>query len=275
VTQRLALALLVALSFASPARAAPPARRKVAVLEFRGGVEQAAGLAQRLADRLKKTAALTVMGPLEARQTISRIDSEVAQCQGEAACLAKLGTKLEVDEVLLLGISKLGDVVLALQRIDVETRSVAGQLSEVLPPTDEVDDKKLLGWLKQLYPPDTFKRYGFIAVTANVDGATVTINGQEKGETPLDGKLKVLAPRAYRVDLTKDGFTPFAARIDVPPDATIEVRAEMSRDQGTVPWYKRWYLWAIVGGVVAASAIGVLVYEVQPDTSHVNGFVQH
>src|SRR5207249_3258225 len=154
------------------------ARRKVAVVEFRGGVEQAAGLAQRLADRLKKTAALTVLSPIEARQRLGRIDAEVARCAGDEGCLAKLGTRLDVDEA-----------------------KVMAQLSEVLPPSEEIDDKKLGAWLKQLYPPEVFKRYGFIVVTANIDGAMVTINGQEKGETPLEGKVRVLAPRSYRVDL--------------------------------------------------------------------------
>jgi len=264
--------LLLALFVAGSARA--ETRRKVAVVEFRGGVEQAAGLAQRLADRLKKTASLVVMSPIEARQHVARIDAEVARCSGDEKCLARLGVQLDVDEVLMVGISKLGDVVLALQRIDTAEQKVIAQLSEVLPPNEEIDDKKLGGWLKQLYPPEVFKRYGFIVVTANVDGATVSINGQEKGETPLEGKVRVLAPRSYRVDLTRSGFTPFAARIDVPPDATVEVRAELAREEGPLPWYKRWYLWAILGGVVAGTAIGFTVYALQPDTSHVMGFIQ-
>lgn len=271
MTARLALVAAL-LAAAAPARA--ETRRKVAVLEFRGGVEQAKGLAQRLADRLKKTAALTVLSPIEARQRVARIDAEVARCAGDEKCLAHLGASLEVDEVLLVGISKLGDVVLALQRIDVPEQKVAAQLSEVLNPDEEADDKKLGGWLKQLYPPDVFKRYGFIVVTANVEGALVTINGQEKGETPLEGKVRVLAPRSYRVDLAKTGFTPFAARIDVPPDATVEVRAEMAREEGPIPWYKRWWLWAILGAAVAGGAIGFTVYALQPDASHAMGFIQ-
>ncbi len=266
-----ALALLVP-GLAPEARA--EGRRRVAVLEFRGGVEQAAGLAQRLADRLKKTAALTVVSPVEARQRRARIDAEVARCAGDEKCLARVGAELEVDEVLLVGISKLGDVVLALQRIDVGEQKVSAQLSEVLNPDEEVDDKKLAGWLKQLYPPEVFKRYGYIVVTANVEGAAVTINGMDKGETPLEGKVRVLAPRSYRVDLSKSGFTPFAARIDVPPDATVEVRAEMVREEGPVPWYKRWWLWAILGAAVAGGAIGFTVYALQPDNTHVMGFIQ-
>ncbi|MSP59113.1 MAG: PEGA domain-containing protein [Myxococcales bacterium] len=249
-------------------------RRRVAVLEFRAGVEQVQNLGGRIAERLKKTTALTVVDPQEARRRSAAIDAAVARCAGDAPCVAKVGTSLEVDEVLLLGVSKVGDVVLALQRIDVETQAVTGQLSEVLPSAEEVEDKKILGWLRQLYPPEVFKRYGFIVVTANVDGATVTINNQPRGETPLEGKLKVLAPRSYRVELAKPDYSPFAARIDVPPDATVEVRAEMTRAAGLLPWYKRWYLWAIVGGVAVGAAVGVAVYSLQPDSTNVMGFIQ-
>jgi hypothetical protein len=269
-----AFALLLSACLLSPSAAQAQPRRKVAVLEFRAGVEQARNLAARLSERLKKTAALTVMSPIEARQKHARIDAEVARCAGEAPCLSRIGALLEVDEILLVGISKLGDVVLALQRIDVEGQKVAGQLSEMLPPSEELDDNKLGGWLKQLFPPEVFKRYGYIVVTANVEGATVALNGQERGETPLEGKIKVLAPRTYRVELSKPGFTPFNARIDVPPDATVEVRAEMSPESGPVPWYKRWYLWAIVGGLAIGAAVGVAAYSLQPDMSVVMGYIQ-
>ncbi len=255
-------------------RAAAEERRKVAVLEYRAGVEQASDLGAHLAERLRTTAALVVIDPVEARRRFPHTDGQTARCSGDAACLARLGAALEVDEILLVGISKLGDVVMALQRIDVESAKVSAQLSDVLPDDGALDDEKLDGWLKRLYPPEVFKRYGFIAVTANVAGAVVTINGQSKGETPLEGKLKVLAPHSYRVELRKPDFAPFAARIDVPPDATVEVRAELSHSSLPTPWFKRWYLWAIAGGVVAAGAAGALIYSLQPDPTMVMGFIQ-
>ncbi len=211
---------------------------------------------------------------MEARRRFAPADAQVGRCANDAACLARLGTALEVDEILLVGLSKLGDVVMALQRIDVESATVTAQLTEVLPDDGALSDDRLGGWLKRLFPPAVFKRYGFIVVTANVAGADVTINGQSKGETPLDGKLKVLAPRSYRVELHKPDFAPFAARIDVPPDATVEVRAELGRAAAPTPWYKRWYPWAIFGGVVAAGAAVSLVFALQPDQTTVMGFIQ-
>jgi len=71
-------------------------------------------------------------------------------------------------------------------------------------------------------------RFGSIAITTNVDGAKVMINGKEGGVTPLAGHLKVPAPASYDVSLAKKGYLPFSARINVPPDATVEVRAELT-----------------------------------------------
>jgi len=59
--------------------------------------------------------------------------------------------------------------------------------------------------------------------------------------------------------VTKSGYVQFQAGIDVLPDATVEVRATLVREEGKQPWYKRWYVWAAVGGVVAAVAIGATV----------------
>ena len=259
------IALVTLGGLASPARGAE--KRRVAVLALRSGVEQAAGLASRLAERLRKLAAVSVVDPTEARRRRPGIDNEVARCGGDAGCIARLGANLAVDELLIVGISKLGDIVLSLQRLDVAEAKTVGQQSAVLSADEEPDDNQLGLWLRQLFPPELFRRFGQILVTANVDGARVTLNGQARGETPLDGPLKVAAPRTYRVELLKPGYGPFAARIDVPPEATVEVRAELTPD--TTAWYRRWYVWAIVGGAVAGAAVGVTAWRLQPDTSQV------
>ena len=61
--------------------------------------------------------------------------------------------------------------------------------------------------------------------------------------------------------MEKSGFVPFQARVDVLPDANVEVHATLVREsQAKSPWYKRWYVWATVGGVVAAGAIATAIY---------------
>lgn len=268
-------ALLV--TYASTVGAAPPSDpplRSVAVLEHRAGVEEIKDLGNRLADLMSKRSGLRVVDPLAAHQRLPKIDAEVAHCSGDAACLSKLGSTLQVDEILIVGISKLGDLVLALQRIDVRSQKAVGQLSEALPVQERATEQQLFDWLKQLYPADAFKRYGHIAISSNVDGATVSINTEEHGVTPLSGKVRVLAPQTYQVELSKADYVPFTARIQVPPDATVEVRANLTSADGSPAWYKRWYLWAIVGGVATAAAVGITAYTQQPDTSRVVGYIE-
>ena len=183
----------------APRVCAAQARHRVAVLEYRAGVASSPNAAQRIAERLQKTAALEIVDPAAARREVASINGDIARCSGEVVCTAKLGARIGADEVLLVGISQLGDLVLALQRIDVETRALSSQLSAVVPEGREISDEQIDGWLHQLYPPEAFKRYGLISVKANVSGARVLLNGVDRGATPLEGKLKVPAPLTYTV----------------------------------------------------------------------------
>jgi len=108
-------------------------RRRVAVLEHRANVQRLARLAERLAATLEKTAAFVVIDPEEARRRMSDISAEVANCAGNTVCISRLGAELHADEVLLVGVSQLGDVVLALERIDVAHHSMGPRLAETLP----------------------------------------------------------------------------------------------------------------------------------------------
>ena len=141
-----------------------------------------------------------------------------------------------------------------------------------------IDEARILSWLQQLYPPDTFKRYGQIQISANIDGAQVYVNSKASGSTPLGDALHVLAPGNYRILVEKAKYLPFQAAVTVMPDTTVEVSATLMKEQKQTPWYKRWYVWTgIVAGVgaVAATAVAVkLGTEVPPpDTSQLPGTV--
>src|SRR6185295_593861 len=97
-------------------------------------------------------------------------------------------------DVLLIGVSQLGDVVLAIQRIDSKRGESGARLAESLPADSEPLDDELLGWLRQLYPPDAFLRYGFVQVAADLDGAQVTLNNDAMGTTPIAQPIQVRAP---------------------------------------------------------------------------------
>lgn len=236
-------------------------KRTVAVLEYRAGARGARDIGVKLGRLLRETAALRIVDPQEARRKLGpKVDNEVARCGGEAMCVGAIGEQLGADEVLLVGVSQLGDLIIAMSRIDAKRGEAGARLAESLPVDKEISDEQALGWLRQLFPPEVFRRYGSIAVDADQAGAAVTLNDEPHGKTPLPEPIKVRAPGTYDVRVQKGGFVPFSARVDVLPDANVAVHATLVKESREVPWFKRWYVWAIVGGVLAAGAAGTAIY---------------
>lgn len=258
---------------APPARAASGA---VAVLEYRSGVEQVPDLTERLSQALSHNTSLRVIGLREGRQRIgAKLDGDVAACAGESACLAEVGRRMGVGEVLLAAVSQLGDVVLALQRIDVTDKGVRARVADSMPVGQSLSEVRVLGWLQQLYPPETFKRYGQINVSADVAGAQLYINARPRGKTPLTAPVRVLAPGSYRLLLERPQYLPFQASVTVMPDTTVDVSAHLSPEVKARPWYRRWYVWTAIGAAaVAGVSVGMAVYygafyEGPPDMTQV------
>lgn len=253
----------------------------VALFEYRNDVKQLADLVDRLTLALQQNTSLSVINLVEARRRLGpQVDADVARCDGETRCLTGVGEKLQAKEVLLLAVSQLGDVVLALQRIDVAEKRVIARYADSLSNGQGVDETRLLGWLQQLYPPEAFKRYGQIRISTDAEGqgAQVYVNAKPKGQTPLAEPLSVLAPGNYRLLIEKPRFLPFQAAVTVMPDTVVEVEARLQREAVQTPWYKRWYVWAGIGaGVAAVAATGLAIYfatdKPPPDMTRVPGTV--
>ena len=264
----------------------------IAVFEYRTAVAQVADLSDRLSEALQHNTSLKVVDPREGRRRYGvKLDADVAACAGDTACIAAIGAKVGATEVLLFAVSQLGDVVLALQRLDVPNQRVVARLADSLPtkasepspsgvvapaqgPLVQVDEARVLGWLQQLYPPEIFKRYGRIAVSSDISGAQVYVNAKPRGQTPLGEPLSVLAPGNYRILVEKPRFLPFQAQLTVMPDTTLAVTARLVPDAPPTPWYKRWYVWAAVGAGAAIAASSVAVYygafyQGPPDMTHI------
>lgn len=255
--RRALLLIAAALAALEPAAAAGPARRKVAVLEFRARSQAAPRIGARIAEVLTRASRLEVVSPDEARQRFgAQLDAEVTRCRGEAACVAKLGGRLEVDEVLLVGVSELGDVILTLQRIDTNKGEVAGRVAEALPPGAGPGAAGLEAYLRRVFPAADFQRFGTIRVATAVSGAAVFLGRRRVGETPLS-PIRVKAPADYRVTVKKDGFADFRADIAVGADSQVEVRPELAALSSDA-WYKRWWVLAIAGAVTVG-AVGAAV----------------
>jgi hypothetical protein len=188
------------------------------------------------------------------------------KCAGEADCVAKIGAKVGAAEVILIGISELGDVILTMQRIDVAGHSVSGRIADSLPAGSQPNEEQIGYYLAKLLPPGDFLRFGIIDIIANQAGALVTVGGEKRGSTPIQ-PLKLHAPASYSIRVEKDGFVPFQTKIQLPADGELKVEAQLSRKGGGTAWYAHWYVLTLGGIVVAGVTGGSIYYATRPPPS--------
>ncbi len=246
----------------------------VAVLEFRAGSRGAQGVAQGLADQLAQLTSNQVVSPRDARRSLgSSLDARVARCAGDPGCLADIGQVLGCDEVIMVGVSQLGDVILAVQRIDVSQGKVLARLADSIRPGRRLGKDKLAGYLRRLLPPEQFNRFGKIKVATDRMGDEVFVDGKLRGRTPL-APLKVAAPGRIELRVSRPEHQDFVARLDVVPDSSVEVTPTLSRLTKETRWYQRWWVWAIVGGVVVAGAATVVALATSKSPDQVPAVVR-
>ena len=257
-------ALVVLLLICGIANADPDPKRKVVVLEYRANSSALPGIASRIVTSLQKQTSLDLLGPDQTRATFGdHLDQTISKCAGEADCIAKIGAKVGASEVILVGISELGDVILTMQRIDVQGHVVRARVADSLASGATPDEEQIGYYLAKILPPGDFLRFGVIDIISSQAGALVTVGGEKRGATPIK-PLKLHAPATYAVRVEKDGFTPFTTKIALPADGMLQVNANLSRKGGGTAWYAHWYVLAIGSVIVAGAAGGTIYYATRP-----------
>ena len=248
----------------------PDPRRKVIVLEYRAGSSALPGIAARVVAALTRQTSLQVLGQDQARAVYGdHLDQVLVKCGGEATCVARIGQKTGAAEVILVGISELGDVILTMQRLDVANRAVSSRVADSLAAGATPSDAQIAQYATRLLPPSDFLRFGVIDIVANLAGAAVTIGGEPRGITPIEA-LKLHAPASYEIRVDKAGYVPFTTRVALPPDGEVKVEAQLSRRGGEVAWYQRWYVLAAASAVVVGAG-GTAIYFGTRDTGGASG----
>jgi hypothetical protein len=272
MTMRCVLAVATVCAFATSARAELDPRRRVVVIEYRAGSSALPRVVSELVGELSRHTSLQVLGPDQTKALYGeQLEQTIVKCGGEAECVAKIGAKVGAAEVVLVGISELGDVILTMQRIDVRTRTVRSRLAESLPSDTKPTDDQLGYYLTKLLPPSDFLRFGIIAITASESGAVVTVGDEPRGVTPIE-PLRLRAPARYPIRIEKDGFVPFTTTVQLPPDSELKVDAELSRRGGGTRWYEKWYVYAGLVGVIGIAGGGIyLATREPPDRIPVGG----
>ena len=238
-------------------------KRKIIVLEYRSGSSAMPHIADRIVSLLSKETSLSVRGPDATRAVYGEhLDLVIVKCAGEAECVARIGQKVGASEVIMIGVSELGDVILTIQRIDVATRTVSSRLADSISGGQFPNDAKLDGYLKKLLPASDFLRYGVIDIISSESGALVTVGGQQRGTTPIPA-LKLKAPASYDIRIEKRGFQPFTTSVQLPADGELRVRANLARPGGAPAWWQHWYVLAPAAVVVAGAAGGTIYFATQ------------
>ncbi len=254
-----ALILSLCVAFGAIAHADPDPKRKVSVLEYRSGSSAMPGIAKHLLAEMGKQTSLQLLGQDQTRTIYGdQLDQALVKCAGDAECIAMIGKKVGASEVILVGVSELGDVILTLQRIDVPGKTVITRVADSLAAGSSPSDDQINGYLARLLAPGDFVRYGMIDIVANLAGASVTVGGESRGLTPIQ-PLKLHAPATYQIRVEKTGYVPFTTKVALPPDGEIKVEAELSRRGAGGAWYQRWYVLAGAGLLVAGAA-GTAIY---------------
>jgi hypothetical protein len=256
------------------ARAEDP-RRSIAVLEFRSDSTALPQIGARFAGVLGTRTSLKVLGDDQARQRYGAgLDADVVACDGEARCIGAVGKKLGVAEIMLVGVSELGDVILTVQRIDSKSGKVDARLAEALAADSAPDDDTLAAYLERVLPAEDFVRFGTIGIKVNVAGADITVGGVPRGVSPIPD-LRVPAPASYPIVVKKLGYQTFRAEVDVPPDANVKVNANLIKPgQGGGAWYSKWYVAAAAGVLVAGTATGIFLLSRDRDSVPAMGEIQ-
>jgi hypothetical protein len=88
-------------------------------------------------------------------------------------------------------------------------------------------------------PPEPTPVYGALYVTSVPSGAVVTVNGTERGRTPLP--LNRISPGSQRLAVSLDGYQPWTTQVDVTADTLARVHAQLRARTGRLrvlarPW---------------------------------------
>jgi hypothetical protein len=215
------------------------------------------------------------------RRLPSRIDverasatrPELAECTADPACLKPLARALKVSRIVAGNVGGLADsYVINLKLVSDDGRELERVAATLRGSPDELIDEVRVAALRLIAPE---RLVGAIAILSEVPGATVGLDGNWVGQTPLVGPLAGLSVGTHRLTVERLGYSPFAEDVPVRYEKTTQVvvrqvavtdaaRRELARARPKLI-YERWYFWtgAAAAAVGAALAIGFAVPKQQ------------
>jgi len=210
--------------------------------------------------------------------------TKLAECGGANTCLSKIGKRLAVDVVVSGNIGALGDAyVLNLKAVRaadaVELARVESDPLKGNP--DELIEAVRVAAYKLLAPAELV---GQILILADVEGATVELDGKSIGKTPVAAPIGKVSLGTHKLRVVGEGYTEFKEDIRVRFQKTTRVIVRLTPGSGgpTVvlgkpkarpkEWYEKTWFYVAVG-VVAVVAGGALGYGLRPQQEPVDCMV--
>jgi hypothetical protein len=96
-------------------------------------------------------------------------------------------------------------------------------------------------------------------ISANRDGATVSVDGKDVGTAPVD--VERLAG-SYHVTVQKPGYAVYQSHLTVRPGEAANLTATLEAKKA--PIYKKWWFWTAAAVVIAGAGVGTYFATRQP-----------
>ncbi len=185
------------------------------------------------------------------------------RCGTGAGCLSGLAELAGMAYVIAgeVGLRR-GRTFTRLVLVDVSARKIVSRASVGSggPPGKALMEELAVA----MFTPERYR--GSVKLEVTVAGATVLLDGDKVGLTPLVGPLADVPAGEHLIEVKMQGRQPFSRTVHVPMGKTVRVVAilpEVPHLQTRArPFYEDWPFWTALGvGVVAMGAAGGLHYD--------------
>ncbi|HEY3447900.1 MAG TPA: PEGA domain-containing protein [Myxococcales bacterium] len=219
-------------------------------------------LTQVVVDELKNLPKASLISRDEIRALFSHTRQQQLVGCDDAGCLSELGGALGVDYLVSGNVGRVGDTyLLHLKLISIKGAKIANRVAESFVG----EESQLIGATRFAarslvgLPRDG---EGKLEVPRPVSDARLIVDGK-----PVEGAASVQALQAgkYNLRLEADGYAPWFSDVYVDAGSLTRVNATM-KEIGS-PVYKKWWLWTVVGVVVAGGAATAAVLATKGGSS--------
>ncbi len=200
-------------------------------------------------------------------QTILRGEETRQKCGVEdTSCMAEIGAALGVPEAVSGDIGKIGDYwMLNLRRINVRTAEVIGRSSRNIKGDVNILIESLPGIVAELFGKTVASapltksesksmaspvvEIGQLIVKTEPSGATLFIDGKEKGTTPFNRKMDM---GEHKLEVKLEGYKTAKGSVEVDSQKATRLNLILERDYPMNPYKKYGYVMFFTGFGLAA-----------------------